>query len=131
MSFGFGAISANAADNASNEQQTSSNGTVAITTSQHGKRGAAIAATAYAKGDYQQAAACYTELLKAGESAELYYNLGNCEYRLGNITQSIIAYERALRLNPGDSDVRYNLQFLRGKTIAKVVPVDEMFFVTW
>ena len=50
---------------------------------------------------------------------------------MGNITQSIIAYERALRLNPGDSDVRYNLQFLRGKTIDKVVPVDEMFFVTW
>ena len=90
-----------------------------------------IAAAAYAKGDYQQAAECYTKLLKVGESAELYYNLGNCEYRLGNITQSIIAYERALRLNPGDSDTRYNLQFLRGKTIDKVVPVDEMFFVTW
>lgn len=89
------------------------------------------AAAAYVKGDYQQAAECYTKLLKAGKSAELYYNLGNCEYRLGNITQSIIAYERALRLNPGDSDTRYNLQFLRGKTIDKVVPVDEMFFVTW
>lgn len=89
------------------------------------------AAAAYVKGDYQQAAECYTKLLKVGESAELYYNLGNCEYRLGNITQSIIAYERALRLNPGDSDTRYNLQFLRGKTIDKVVPVDEMFFVTW
>lgn len=89
------------------------------------------AAAAYAKGDYQQAAECYTKLLKVGESAELYYNLGNCEYRLGNITQSIIAYERALRLNPGDSDTRYNLQFLRGKTIDKVVPVNEMFFVTW
>lgn len=89
------------------------------------------AAAAYVKGDYQQAAECYTKLLKVGKSAELYYNLGNCEYRLGNITQSIIAYERALRLNPGDSDTRYNLQFLRGKTIDKVVPVDEMFFVTW
>lgn len=89
------------------------------------------AAAAYVKGDYQQAAECYTKLLKVGESAELYYNLGNCEYRLGNITQSIIAYEHALRLNPGDSDTRYNLQFLRGKTIDKVVPVDEMFFVTW
>ena len=34
------------------------------------------AAAAYAKGDYQQAAECYTKLLKVGESAELYYNLG-------------------------------------------------------
>lgn len=89
------------------------------------------ASSAYAKGDYQQAAAEYKALLKTEQSAELYYNLGNCEYRLGNITQSIVAYERALRLNPGDADTRYNLQFLRGKTIDKVVPIDEMFFVGW
>ena len=106
------------------------NASVDTAKSQQGDSGE-TAAAAYAKGDYQQAAECYTQLLKVGESAELYYNLGNCEYRLGNITQSIIAYERALRLNPGDSDTRYNLQFLRGKTIDKVVPVDEMFFVTW
>ena len=106
------------------------NASVDTAKSQHGDS-SETAAAAYVKGDYQQAAECYTKLLKAGESAELYYNLGNCEYRLGNITQSIIAYERALRLNPGDSDTRYNLQFLRGKTIDKVVPVDEMFFVTW
>lgn len=85
----------------------------------------------YAKGNYQQASTYYTELLKKGESAELYYNLGNCQYRLGNITQSIIAYERALRLNPGDGDTKYNLTFLRGKTIDKIVPVDDMFFVAW
>ena len=95
-------------------------------------RDAIVAANkAYAKGNFQQAASCYTELLKTEKSAELYYNLGNCEYRLGNITQSIIAYERALRLNPSDRDTRYNLQFLRSKTIDRVVSVDEMFFVTW
>lgn len=85
----------------------------------------------YLKGNYQQAAEDYKELLKSGESATLYYNLGNTYYRLGNITQSVIAYERALRLSPGDSDVRYNLQFVRSKTIDKIVPVEEMFFVVW
>lgn len=95
-------------------------------------RDAIVAANkAYANGNFQQAASYYAELLKTEKSAELYYNLGNCEYRLGNITQSIIAYERALRLNPSDRDTRYNLQFLRSKTIDRVVSVDEMFFVTW
>lgn len=85
----------------------------------------------YAKGNFQQAATDYQELLGKNESAELYYNLGNCQYRLGNITQSIVAYERALRLKPGDSDIAYNLEFLRSKTIDKIVPVDDMFFVGW
>ena len=83
MSFGFGAISANAADNASNEQQTSRNGTVAITTSQHGKRGAAIAATAYAKGDYQQALSMFLDLTKTNiNSGELYYEAAQSKAQL-------------------------------------------------
>ena len=85
----------------------------------------------YQKGNYLKASTDYEELLRSGESPELYYNLGNCYYRLGYITKSIIAYERALRLSPGDSDIRYNLQFLRGKTIDKIVPIDDAFFVVW
>ena len=85
----------------------------------------------YSKGNYQQAAVDYNELLKQGESAVLYYNLGNCYYRLGNITQSVIAYERAQRLAPANGDVRNNLEFVRNKTIDKIVPVDGMFFMSW
>ncbi len=85
----------------------------------------------YAKGNYQQAVIDYQELLKKGESSVLYYNLGNSHYRLGNITQSIIAYEKAQRLNPSDRDVKYNLEFVRSKTIDKIVPAEEMFFVSW
>ena len=85
----------------------------------------------FSKGNYQQAVADYEELLKKGESAQLYFNLGNSYYRLGNITQSVIAYERAQRLSPSDRDITYNLEFVRSKTIDKIVPVDEMFFVSW
>ena len=87
--------------------------------------------TEYSKGNYQQAAADYNELLKSKESAELYYNLGNCHYRLGNITQAVIAYEKAQRLSPSDRDIRYNLEFVRSKTIDKITPVDEFFFSSW
>lgn len=85
----------------------------------------------YAKGNYQQAITDYKELLETTKSPELYYNLGNSYYRTGNITQALIAYERALKLAPGDRDIRYNLQFVQSKTIDKITTADKMFFVTW
>ena len=87
--------------------------------------------TEYKKGNYQQAVKDYEELLKGGVSAELYYNLGNAYYKQDNITQAVLAYERALLLSPGDEDIRFNLQVARSKTIDKITPVSEMFFVTW
>lgn len=84
----------------------------------------------YQKGNYQQAIKDYQEILQKGVSADIYYNLGNAYYRTDNIAQSILAYERALRLSPGDEDIRFNLQFVRSKTIDKITPESEMFFVT-
>lgn len=86
---------------------------------------------AYSKGNYQQAISIYEQLLKKGVSAEVYYNLGNAYYRSENITKAIINYERALLLSPGDKDIRFNLQLARSKTIDKITPESEMFFVTW
>ena len=85
----------------------------------------------YAKGNYVQAIKDYEELLKQGTSVELYYNLGNAYYRTDNITRAVINYERALLLAPGDKDVRFNLQMARSKTIDKITPESEMFFITW
>lgn len=85
----------------------------------------------YAKGNFQQAIKDYQEILKTGVSSEIYYNLGNAYYRTDNITQALLAYERALQLSPGDNDIRFNLQYARSKTIDKITPETEMFFVTW
>jgi tetratricopeptide (TPR) repeat protein len=85
----------------------------------------------YAAEHYQQAAQCYESVLKNGVSADLYYNLGNCYYRMDDMTRAVLNYERALLLSPGDRDVRLNLQMARSKTIDKIVPESEMFFVTW
>ncbi len=87
--------------------------------------------TEYKKGNYQQAIKDYEELLQKGVSADLYYNLGNAYYRVDNITKAVLAYERALLLSPGDEDIRFNLQMARSKTIDKITPASEMFFVTW
>lgn len=87
---------------------------------------------AYAKKDYARAAQLYEELIKKnGESADVYYNLGNSYYKMNNLAKSILNYERALLLNPGDSDTKANLDFVKSKTVDKVTPMNEMFFITW
>ncbi len=48
-----------------------------------------------------------------------------------NITKAVLNYERAHLLSPGDEDISFNLQFARSKTIDKITPESEMFFVTW
>ena len=91
----------------------------------------AEADSAYVRGEYQQAIKDYEVLLKQGASADLYYNLGNAYYRTENITRAVLNYERALLLSPSDRDIRFNLQMARSKTIDKIIPEQEMFFVTW
>lgn len=91
----------------------------------------ALADSAYSNGQFQDAIQLYQALIEQGVSAELYYNLGNAYYRTEDFTHAILAYERALRLQPGDADTRFNLQIARSKTIDKIAPESEMFFVTW
>ena len=91
----------------------------------------AEADSAYAQAHYQLAVKLYEELLKQGVSTELYYNLGNAYYRMDEMPRAVLNYERALLLSPGDADVRFNLQMARSKTIDKITPESEMFFVTW
>lgn len=91
----------------------------------------AEADSAYMQGQYQEAIKDYEALLQKGVSSELYYNMANAYYRTDDITRAILNYERALLLSPGDADIRFNLQMARSKTVDKITPETEMFFVTW
>ena len=86
---------------------------------------------AYQSGNYQQAITLYEQALKAGNSSELYYNLGNAYYRRNNITKALINYEKAYLYNPTDADIRHNLDYVRTKTIDKLIPSADIFFVSW
>ena len=87
--------------------------------------------SAYAHEDFIQAAQLYTQLLDSlGGSAQLYYNLGNCYYRQDSIARAILCYERARLLDPSDDDIRMNLEMARAKTVDRVMPASEMFFVS-
>ncbi|MEZ4756469.1 MAG: tetratricopeptide repeat protein [Flavobacteriales bacterium] len=75
---------------------------------------------AYAGGDHQAALSGYTEALSHGRSAALLFNIGNCHYKLGDVALAILNYERALKLAPGDEDIRANLDLARSRTKDRV-----------
>ena len=92
----------------------------------------AQADSAYVNNDYAGTVEMYEAILaNEGESSDIYYNLGNSYYKMDNIAKAILNYERALLLNPGDGDIRFNLELAQSKAVDKVVPMSEMFFVTW
>ena len=87
---------------------------------------------AYAKNDFQAAAGFYEQLLtENGESATVYYNLGNSYYKLNKIAPSILNYERALLLEPGNGDIRFNLEIAKLKTVDKIEPIGDFFLTEW
>ena len=78
----------------------------------------------YQEGDFAGALEAYQALLNGGlESADLYYNLGNAFFKTGNLGRSILNYERALELRPGDADVRANLELARSITADEIEPL--------
>lgn len=72
--------------------------------------------SAYTTDDFGEAAQIYTQAIKKyGTSATLWYNLGNCHYRLGQLGRAVLDYERALRLDPANQDIRDNLELVNTK----------------
>ena len=92
----------------------------------------AQADSAYINNDYANAVYLYEDILaNQGESADIYYNLGNSYYKMDNIAKAILNYEKALMLNPGNGDIRFNLELAQSKTVDKVTPMSEVFLITW
>ena len=68
------------------------------------------------QGEYERAALLYEGLIGEGVvSAALYYNLGNCYYQTGQTGKSVLNFERAALLQPGNPKVRNNLRLARAR----------------
>lgn len=79
----------------------------------------------YQKENYEAAISSFESILNAGkQSAEVYFNLGNCYYKLHKVAPSIYNYEKALLLNPDDDEIKTNLEFARKMAVddIKVIP---------
>ena len=87
---------------------------------------------AYTEGDFASALQDWKDVRATGlMSKELYYNLGNAYFKTGEMAQSILWYERALKLDPSDADIRHNLEYARSLTQDRIEEVPEIFFEQW
>ena len=88
--------------------------------------------TAYINGDFHAAADTYEELLSRGVSSmKLYYNLGNAYFKDDRIGKAILYYNRALRLAPGNDDIRYNLSVAEARTKDRIEEIPAFFLTEW
>lgn len=82
----------------------------------------------YAEGKYQEAAKLYEEMiLDSYISTEIYYNLGNAYYKIDDIPNAILNYEKALKLQPDNEDALFNLKMANKRTVDKIDRLPELF----
>ena len=81
------------------------------------------AASAFAEGNYQQAASIYENLLKSGfDSPGLRYNLGNSYYQQQKYGLAIAKLREAQQEKPRDKNIAHNLNLARKNSPAATKP---------
>jgi len=87
---------------------------------------------AYEDDRFDEAADAYRALLRYEIHDPLVeFNLGNAEFRLGNLGAAILHYERARRLDPVDADILANLEYARSFCFDRVEVPDQGAVVRW
>ena len=84
----------------------------------------------FKQGKYQQSATKFENVLDAGtQSGALYFNLGNCYFKMGKLGKARVAYEKAKYFLPRDHDLNGNLAYLATKLEDKVEFSDKNIFL--
>jgi tetratricopeptide (TPR) repeat protein len=90
------------------------------------------AESAYKNAAYDDAVQLYKALIDEGyHDARLYNNLGNALFKQGKLGESILQYERAFLLEPGDSEILHNLNVTRARIRDRVEAIPLLFIVRW
>jgi tetratricopeptide (TPR) repeat protein len=85
----------------------------------------------YKSNQFEQAAASYEKVLMQGyHTPEVYYNLGNCYFKLKKTGKAVLNFERAHKLAPEDEDIAHNLKLAQLKAVDKLIPVPQLGIVT-
>ena len=73
----------------------------------------------YKKRKYEDALEAFRKTVQKSDDVNLqaqgYYNIANTLYRLDKWQESALAYQQALKLNPDDTDTKFNLEYVRTK----------------
>ena len=85
----------------------------------------------YANENYLEAIEKYESIINNNlESAELYYNLGNCYYKIDEIHKAIYYYEKTLKHTSDFNDATENILLCQSKLIDKIDVMPELFYKT-
>lgn len=83
----------------------------------------------YKEGLYEEAIKTYDQIKELNLiSSEVYYNLGNCHYKLNEVAPAIYNYEKALLIDPFNVDARNNLVFAKKLTIDNIKELPKSIF---
>lgn len=83
----------------------------------------------YKEGNYEEAIKLYKQIESQNiASSELYYNLGNCYYKLNKVAPTIYNYEKALQLNPLNEDAKNNLILAKRLTLDRIEALPKSVF---
>ena len=87
---------------------------------------------AYDQKQYAKAIDIYETVIEEnGATSQLLYNLGNAYFRSNETGKAILCYERALRIDPTDEEIKANLEFAQNHIRDEVLEQHEIFFVAW
>ena len=84
----------------------------------------------YINESYEKSIDKYEEIIAGGKrNSKIYYNLGNAYFRIDKIGAAIWAYENALRLDPRDKNIIYNLEIANNYKIDRISMPDTFFLL--
>ena len=101
--------------------------------------GAGVAADSAAQAEvyfqnkqYQEALAIWHQVAATGDvSAGTYFNIGMAESMLNNVPGAMLAFEKALRIKPGNKMITSAILAERKKIEDPTIPVEPFFVATW
>jgi len=82
----------------------------------------------YEAGQFAEALTLYLKIEQQGAHWKLFYNLGNCYYKLNDFVQAKIYFLRAERLKPFDASIQKNIDIVNNKFSDKI-PGEEPDFI--
>ncbi|MBP1631162.1 MAG: hypothetical protein H6Q15_2055 [Bacteroidetes bacterium] len=84
----------------------------------------------YKNNDYELALNNYKQIEKKGEiSKDLYLNIGNTYFRLKDYSNSILYYERGLRIDPNNEELNTNLLVAKSRLKGDIYVLPDFFLV--
>ena len=86
----------------------------------------------YNESRYDTAVVIYERIMEEGfVSAPLLYNIGNTYFKMRNFPMAILNYEKALKLDPTNDEIKQNLAIANALITDKIEPMPVFFMTKW